>query len=46
MAFEYTTRSEPSTFSAACVVETVAPNADRAITTDESFASDPLTVIP
>ena len=27
-------------------VATVAPSADKAITTDESFASDPLTVMP
>ena len=46
MAVEYTTRSAPSTCAASCEVATVAPSADKAITTDESFASDPLTVIP
>ena len=46
IAVEYTTRSAPSTCDALCDVETVAPNADKAITTDESLASDPLTVMP
>ena len=46
MAFEYTTKSEPSTLPATWDVETVAPNAERAMTTEESLASDPLTVIP
>ena len=46
IAVEYTTRSAPSTCEASCDVATVAPNADKAITTDESFASDPLTVMP
>ena len=45
-AVEYTTRSAPSTWAALCDVATVAPRADKAITTDESFASDPLTVMP
>ena len=46
IAVEYTTRSAPSTCAASCDVTTVAPRADKAITTDESFASDPLTVMP
>ena len=46
IAFEYTTRSAPSTFSAWWDVETLAPSAESAVTTDESLASEPLTEIP
>ena len=46
IALEYTTRSDPSTLPASWVVDTFAPSADKAMTTDESFASEPVTCIP
>ena len=45
IAVEKTTRSAPSTFSAACDVAIDAPNATRAFTTEESLLSEPLTCI-